>query len=235
MKITILYNNISDKPGFKSDWGFGAYIELDEFNIIFDTGQKPNIYNYNLKLADKDPKDAEFLFISHSDYDHAGGFPVITKRGFDRQVYVVESFRDKFLDRFKKISPDKVFGISDIKEIRPGIFSTGEGGKSKREHSLVINSNAGAVVITGCAHQGITQIVRTVEAHINSKIKLLLGGFHLKDCNQTNLIEVVTELYNSNIDLIAPSHCTGEKAIEMIMKLFKERFIFTGVGSEIVI
>ena len=64
-------------------------------------------------------------------------------------------------------------------QICAGVFSTGELGSSIKEQSLIVETDAGLIVITGCAHPGIAEITATAKNLRNDKIRLILGGFHL--------------------------------------------------------
>jgi 7,8-dihydropterin-6-yl-methyl-4-(beta-D-ribofuranosyl)aminobenzene 5'-phosphate synthase len=59
------------------------------------------------------------------------------------------------------------------------VYSTGELGTFIKEESLIIKTSKGLVVITGCAHPGIVNIVKRAKEMLKSDVYLVLGGFHL--------------------------------------------------------
>jgi 7,8-dihydropterin-6-yl-methyl-4-(beta-D-ribofuranosyl)aminobenzene 5'-phosphate synthase len=90
MKISILTENRTKKRGFLAEHGLSVFIEREEGNILFDTGQT-DVYVHNAKKMDVDLKSADCVVLSHGHYDHCGGlvcFPETT--GFPK-VYVHEA------------------------------------------------------------------------------------------------------------------------------------------------
>ncbi|MEF8798881.1 MAG: MBL fold metallo-hydrolase, partial [Candidatus Bipolaricaulota bacterium] len=101
--------------------------------------------------------------------------------------------------------------------------------------SLILESDRGPLVISGCAHPGITRIVQRAGKIIDRSPHLVLGGFHLGGTREEEINKVISELRDNSIDKLAPTHCTGEKAIETMRKEFQETFLEFGAGREILI
>ncbi|MGJ8454462.1 MBL fold metallo-hydrolase [Pseudothermotoga sp. U03pept] len=87
------------------------------------------------------------------------------------------------------------------------------------ELNLVIDEEDGIILITGCAHRGIVNIVEEALQIFDKKIKLLLGGFHLYKAPPEKIEKVVEKLSSYKIDRILPYHCTGQLASERISAL----------------
>jgi 7,8-dihydropterin-6-yl-methyl-4-(beta-D-ribofuranosyl)aminobenzene 5'-phosphate synthase len=102
------------------------------------------------------------------------------------------------------------------------------------ELTVAIHGEEGLVVITGCSHRGIVNIVDQVKTYCpNCPITALIGGFHLFDEkeSQESLERVVSELAAEIPDAhVLAGHCTGSRAVEMLSGVFGERFnrIHTG-------
>jgi len=93
---------------------------------------------------------------------------------------------------------------------------------------LIIDSKKGLVVITGCAHPGIVDIVkRAKELMKRDKAYLVLGGFHHPS------LSCVKEFKKLRIEKVAPSHCIGDLVREALKKEYKGNFIEYGVGKTI--
>lgn len=78
VKITTLIENNSDNPSLHSEHGLSFYIQVDNTNIIFDTGQSGKF----IENADKlniDLKQTDYVILSHGHYDHSGGFISLIK------------------------------------------------------------------------------------------------------------------------------------------------------------
>jgi len=144
MRITIIYDNETKKPGLIADWGFSCLIEAqDSPKILFDTGANGSILRHNLKELKIDPSDIGIVVISHPHGDHTGGLHDIMEANPDAELYLPQSFSGE-------VSAKLVTKVKEPFEIRHNIFTTGEIGGI--EQSLVINSDKGLLVIVGCSH-----------------------------------------------------------------------------------
>lgn len=143
--------------------------------------------------------------------------------------------------------PDKmVFGsawpqanitlIDKTTEILPGIHlialvSDKPGTLELRELSLAFDTPDGMVIVVGCSHPGIDNIVKAAAA-INPNILLVAGGFHLvvaKDPEIETIAAVLRDTYK--VAFVAPGHCTGEPTFTALKKHFANRYLYAGLGS----
>jgi len=102
------------------------------------------------------------------------------------------------------------------------------------DRAIVINvKGKGLVVLSGCAHAGIINTVSYAQQITDvAKIYALIGGFHLAGKEFENQIEpTINELRKISPALIAPSHCTGWKAIYAVIKTLPEAFVWNSVGN----
>ena len=87
--------------------------------------------------------------------------------------------------------------------------------------SLYMESDEGIVILLGCSHKGVVNIIEDIREKTGyKKIKAILGGMHLKHSSEDEITEIVNYLNKLDFDLLAPIHCTGYKAAMMM----KERF-----------
>ena len=91
----------------------------------------------------------------------------------------------------------------------------------------------GLVVLTGCGHSGIVNILRYVRKLAGeSRIHAVVGGFHLSGPRFEKLIPRTCEaLAEFSPDYLVPSHCTGWRATQAIAAAFPEAFIQNSVGT----
>lgn len=204
MCFKIFYNNISVKKGIKPEWGFSALIEHKGKNILFDTGGDAAILAANMKKMGCNPDSVDTVFISHEHWDHVRGLSIV---------------------KAERI------GGEEFGEIFPGIYTTGMLEGKIREQSLIIDTDKGLIIVTGCSHPGIVRIVRRAKELLKKEIYLILGGFHLYEMNLEQINKVIDEIGLLGVKKIAPCHCTGEKAISVFQKEFKKDFIKIGAGS----
>ncbi|NQT65154.1 MAG: MBL fold metallo-hydrolase [FCB group bacterium] len=208
MKITILYDNTTSKPGMIVDWGWSCFIETEKRNILFDTGGNGKILLENMLNLNIDPNYVDDIVISHPDFDHIGGLSTFLNLNQKAILHIPISFRGI---RY----PNKVKYYDKPAQIYENIFLTGE--LNKREQSLAVKTEKGLVLIIGCGHPGIAKIIDSVSKFGN--VFTIIGGLHGFD--EFGILE--------NIEKICPSHCTKYK--EKIKKLYPGKYIEGGVGE----
>jgi len=128
--------------------------------------------------------------------------------------------------------------VENNTQIAPGIHlislvSDRPGTLELRELSLAIETPDGMVLIVGCSHPGIENIVQAA-AGINSHIHLVIGGLHLVTAQDSNINQVVTSLHDTwKVDSVAPGHCTGEPAFAALRKAYGNRYLYAGLGTSL--
>jgi 7,8-dihydropterin-6-yl-methyl-4-(beta-D-ribofuranosyl)aminobenzene 5'-phosphate synthase len=91
----------------------------------------------------------------------------------------------------------------------------------------------GIVVITGCGHSGIVNILRYVRRLTGGEpLHAVVGGFHLSGPLFEQIIPATCEgLAELAPDYIVPAHCTGWRAQQAIAAAFPDAFIQNSVGT----
>lgn len=89
MKIYILTDNRTKKRGFIAEHGLSIYIEYENINILFDTGQS-DVYCLNAERMGVDLNKVDYVVLSHGHYDHCGGLVHFPKSERFPKVYVHE-------------------------------------------------------------------------------------------------------------------------------------------------
>lgn len=209
MTITIIYDNNTFKKGLNEDWGFACFIEVYGKRILFDTGANGAILLDNMKKLNIDPKTVDEIFISHDHRDHTGGLSDFLKIN-PVKVYIPASCH-------QPQGAKEIIRVKESLKIHEGIFSTGE--LKNIEQSLVITTEKGAVVIVGCSHSGVENILKAVKQFGNPIA--LIGGLH----GFSNL-DIVKDL-----DLICATHCTQQKT--KIMLRYPDTYAYGGAGKVI--
>jgi 7,8-dihydropterin-6-yl-methyl-4-(beta-D-ribofuranosyl)aminobenzene 5'-phosphate synthase len=95
----------------------------------------------------------------------------------------------------------------------------------------------GLVILTGCGHAGIVNIIRNAQQLTGvDKIYAVMGGFHLSGAVFEPIIDpTVNELVKLNPSFIIPGHCTGWKATHEIARRMPKAFVQNSVGTRIVL
>ena len=122
----------------------------------------------------------------------------------------------------------------------PEYLKVKEGGKClpdefKDELNLVIKTENGLVVISGCAHRGIVNILYSVREYFQDDIYGVIGGSHLMNSPLKRTLKTVESFKKLNPEIIALGHCTGFEALCLFKKEFGDKFIPLDSGAEILI
>jgi len=225
--ITSVYDNYRVDPDLKTAWGFGCLIEASTETILFDTGGDSDILLYNLEKMNIDIRSIQKVVLSHIHGDHVGGLKGFLEQNNQVAVYITQSFPSSIREMIMSQHAE-VHEVSKFTKISDFIYSTGELHGPPNEQSLLIDSQKGIVVITGCAHPGIVNIIQKAKELMEKEtIYLALGGFHQPP------LSVVKELKKMGVKKVAPSHCTGDSVRETFAEEYKEDFIEFGVGQVI--
>lgn len=225
--LTVLYDNNPYDPRLRTAWGFACLVETSHGVVLFDTGGDGGVLLANLETLGFDPRRIQAVVLSHIHSDHVGGLEALLKLNDDLIVYVPQSFPEEFVAALGGRA--RVVEVAGRQEIIRGIYSTGELGDKIIEQSLVVETARGLVVLTGCAHPGVTQIVR--RAAEQGMVHLVMGGFHLAGASPAEVQEVIDELEALGVEKVAPCHCTGTDAIASFAEAFGPDFIQAGVGT----
>lgn len=103
------------------------------------------------------------------------------------------------------------------------------------ELSLALATDKGEVLFVGCSHSGVENIIRESKLKTGKEIDLLVGGFHLLPFNRKQTTSICNMIKNDlKVARVAPGHCTGHLAFKMLSDLYKENFIYAGLGEKIV-
>jgi 7,8-dihydropterin-6-yl-methyl-4-(beta-D-ribofuranosyl)aminobenzene 5'-phosphate synthase len=100
------------------------------------------------------------------------------------------------------------------------------------DQSLILNTKKGLVVVFGCAHSGMINILNhVVQKTGKEKFYAIMGGTHLDFLTPEQLEESIKSLKKMKIEKIGVSHCTGMKAAFRLHQEFGDRFFYGYVGS----
>jgi 7,8-dihydropterin-6-yl-methyl-4-(beta-D-ribofuranosyl)aminobenzene 5'-phosphate synthase len=232
ISITILYDNYVFTEGLKSDWGFSCLLTGTEKTILFDTGTKSELLLENIGKLNINPKDIEIIVISHNHGDHTGGLFALLAENSNVLVYLPPSCSDSLIDKVKGTGAKVVVPNAPV-EICKGVRLTGPLGERIIEQSMIVDTDEGTVIITGCAHPGIVDIVTKSKAIVPKDIYLVLGGFHLSQKSETELKQIISEFRKLGVKKAGPTHCTGDRAIRMFKREYGPDFVQMGVGRRL--
>ena len=215
----------------KAAWGYAAVIETGGTTLLFDTGGDGPTLMSNLRVLGLDPRAFDAVVLSHNHADHTGGLEAVVSANANHRlaVYAPSAFSAPIKARLGKRA--RVIEVGGSARIAEHLQIIGNLGGTIAEQALAVQAGAGLAVVTGCAHPGIVAVVR--RALSLGDVRMIAGGFHLKDKGQSELETIIASLKQLGVRRVAPSHCTGDQAIRMLEEAFGPGFVQAGVGATI--
>ena len=254
MKLHILTENAASER-FCAEHGLSYYIEHD-VNILFDTGHS-DVFLQNAKKLNIDINKVDTVVLSHGHWDHGDGLRYISDKklichpGVFQKRYRkngdenigLKLDRSELNDKFDIITTRKPYPIPKniifLGEIpRLNSFESKETTFALENNiddfiiddsGLVIKLNDEIIIISGCAHSGICNIIDYAKKVTGiDKIRAVIGGFHLKYNNQQTK-ETIKYLKSQDIAEIHPSHCTELAALSAFYEEFNIKQLKSGM------
>lgn len=232
--FTVVYDNNPHNPALETDWGFSCCVQGAEKNVLFDTGTNGDILLSNLNQLNLDPQDIEIVVLSHFHKDHTGGLSALLRENPDVTVYVPDFFPASFKESIKQTGASCV-DIKSFQKIQENLYTSGVISGWINEQSLIVDSEKGLVLITGCAHPRIVNIIKKVKELTKKEIFLAFGGFHLTGFEDHEIKEIIRSFKQMGVKKTGPSHCSGNEARELFKKAFGEDYIPVGAGMKITV
>jgi 7,8-dihydropterin-6-yl-methyl-4-(beta-D-ribofuranosyl)aminobenzene 5'-phosphate synthase len=240
LTITVVYDNNPYKEGLETAWGFSCLVVGAEKTILFDTGGDGLILLGNMEKLGIEPNSIDTVVLSHIHGDHTGGLNSFLEKNDDVTVYLPKSFPKKFKDNVTSFN-SKIIEVEQPLKICENVYSGGELGKWIQEQSLIVRTDKGIIVITGCAHPGIVKIVNTAKGLLRhpalrepkDDILLVMGGFHLEWATKGKIEKIISAFKQIGVRYVGPSHCSGHKARTLFEKHFGTNYINVGAGKVI--
>lgn len=98
--------------------------------------------------------------------------------------------------------------------------------------SMYIRTKAGIVILTGCCHSGIVNTAEYVTKLCpQEKIIAIIGGLHLLNADDDRLTRTLEYIRSLEPAVVAPCHCTGEKATSMFKSSLPDSYRPAAAGT----
>ena len=268
MKIITLVENTVGNERCIAEHGLSVYIETEKHRLLLDTGQTDAVVK-NAETLGIDLTAVDTVILSHGHYDHSGGIlpfaelnhtaQIIMQRtaaephfngeryiGIDTDILKLPNVRlidsDMVLD-------DELFLFSGITGRRcypqgNGKLSCLKNGEKAEddfvhEQCLVITQNGKHWLLSGCAHNGILNILDRYRELFGSDPDYVISGFHMMkregehtDEEKSVIIQTARELAQLNT-VFYSGHCTGIPAFDIMKEIMGDKLLALHSGEQI--
>ena len=231
--FTVVYDNNEFDPALTTSWGFACWVERGNATVLLDTGGDGPTLMGNITALGLDPQALDAVVLSHVHNDHTGGLEGLLDTGTRPTVYAPASFPVSFREGVG--ARTELAAVTAPRDVLPGFHTTGEIEGRIIEQALVVETSEGLVIVTGCAHPGVVEMVRSAQEAYGERIALVMGGFHLKDSRRAEIERTIAELQALGVDRVGPSHCTGDLARMLFADAFGEGYVDIGAGRVVAI
>jgi 7,8-dihydropterin-6-yl-methyl-4-(beta-D-ribofuranosyl)aminobenzene 5'-phosphate synthase len=146
-----------------------------------------------------------------------------------------------FIDQTQEVAPGLWFvtGIESAPENLPNdsrlIISKGDRfvqDPIRDDASLLMDTEGSPVLILGCAHAGVFNILDHIKENMGiTKLRAILGGTHLMFFEPEDVLRAIEKFEEFSIDMVGVSHCTGFQAAVTLYNHFGDRFKLASAGS----
>ena len=138
-----------------------------------------------------------------------------------------------------EIAPD-VFALGEIPRTYPdnltGVVETEDGPREPDplidDQSVAIATPDGTLLLCGCCHAGLRNTIEKAEDVTGQDVRYIIGGTHLKGSDAETVREIA-EALAEKIDVIAPTHCTGFEAQQILKETMPDAFELVGSGDRV--
>lgn len=195
VRLVILLDDLAPE-GRTSAHGFSVLVETEEASILFDTGPDGEVMMEALEAEGIHPLDLDLVVISHDHKDHCGG---LSRLLYDRPRLPVSAPLRSAPDIAKALPREAlVLGEQGSRELSPNIMTTGDLRGDIPEQALVLSTEQGLVVLSGCGHQGLGMLL----AAAGGNVRMVVGGLHDLEEDDVGL---------TSLDALVACHCTPNK------------------------
>lgn len=254
MKLTVLTENTASGY-FAAEHGLSYLIEHDT-KILFDSGHS-DIFLRNAARLKVDLDKVDTVVLSHGHWDHGNGLKYLNNKklichpnvfmkryhrndpadvGLDLNRGQLAARFDIMESRTPYQISDKIIFLGEIPRVNDFESQSTSFVDALRQDdfvpddsALVVIENDGLVVVTGCSHAGICNIVEYAKKVSGlQKVKAVIGGFHLKEIDEQTK-RTIDYFRQNNVPRILPSHCTQLPALSAFYQAFQIEQVKAGM------
>lgn len=265
MKAVILMEDTCGDFRCAYEHGFCVYVETPGHRLLVDTGASPRTLQ-NAQELGIDLSLADTVALSHGHYDHSGGLRAFREINQKAVIYMQRAALGDFYHGERYIGIDKSirqlpgiklldgdYRIDEELSLFAGItgrrfwpqsnlrLSMEREGKRVQddfahEQCLAVFGEK-RLLISGCAHNGILNILDRYEEKYGCCPEVVISGFHMmKKADYTpqeaeDICRTAEELKKKDT-VFYTGHCTGQKAIDLMQPIMGDKLVQVHCGME---
>ena len=254
LRILPLVEEAAGRDGVQIEHGVSYLVRTDDVTLLVDLGQNvqaasPSPLEHNMEQLGVTTGDFDTLFFSHSHPDHVGGrawwqgatfslgnqqtdlsgkrvfapapmtYPGLSPVVVTEPIVIAQGVASLGVLPFAEVFPLNVFAPRNV------------------EQTLAVNvEGKGIVLITGCGHPGVPNMLARAQALFDQPIIGILGGLHYETTDLAVLQPGIESLKALHPQIVGLSpHDSTPQAIEAFRQAFPDAYRDIAVGQEIVI
>lgn len=188
MKLALIANGSTKRQRLIRRWGVSYLLGED---VLFDTFGDPNVFLGSIARLKIDISKIKHIVISHDHWDHVTGLWSFLAKNKGVTVYICPGF-SKEIKKKLVATGATIVEVNTARKIWGGIYTTGPlrgiyDNKEIEEQAIVVKTKQGLVLLTGCAHPGIANIINEVITSSGQPVFWVIGGFHLKNVSREEI------------------------------------------------
>lgn len=267
MKIVTIIEDSCGNPQCVYEHGLCIYIETQKHKFLLDTGAS-GAFLENARVLGIDLTQVDMVVLSHGHYDHAGGIMDFVKINPKAAIYIQKTATDDYYHNERYIGIDKCIAELPQVHLLDGdmeidseisLFTNITGRKcwpqsnlslKKRvngkdiqdvfdhEQCLVITQGREKILLSGCAHNGILNILDRFKEKYGCLPTAVISGFHMMKKSEYTEIEIyeikktAEELQKLNT-VFYTGHCTGQTAFDLMQPIMGDKLRAMHSGMEL--
>lgn len=268
MRAVILMEDTCGNIQCEYEHGLSVYVETSAHKVLMDTGASEKTLDNAEKLG-IDLAEVDTVVLSHGHYDHSGGIPAFREINQKAPIYMQRAALGDYYHGERYIGIDKRIGqMAGVELLDGGFRIDGElsvftGIKGRRawpesnlrlsmlkegrhlqdefahEQCLAIHGEK-EVLLSGCAHNGILNILDRYRELYGRSPDVVISGFHMMkkaDYTETEaetIRQTAKELKEMDT-VFYTGHCTGQKAIDLMRPIMGDQLVQLCSGMEVCI
>lgn len=267
VRIITLMENTQGEEGCAFEHGLSLYIETEKHKILADTGAT-GAFAENAEKLGVDLSSVDMVVLSHGHYDHSGGILTFTEKNRHARIYMQQKATGDFYHGERYIGIDRrIPDLPQVEMIRGDRVLDGEvslfsnitgrrcfpqsnlaltrkiNGKEQQdtfdhEQCLVIKEGKEQVLVSGCAHNGILNILDRYREIYGGMPARVISGFHMMkktpytEEEKSLILETAKELAEYET-VFYTGHCTGDEAFALMKPVMGEKLVRLRSGVQV--